>query len=681
MVALGTAPGFSQPGPQPIPHLTALGILLNNTGGSTPIYSSFDGQTAVSTDVLVKTTVYGDANLDGHVDASDYSDIDNGYLTNATGWSNGDFNYDGTINGSDYTLIDNAFNMQPGQPLPSDALFSGSSSDSPGGTATGADGGNPTATAFSGNVRYSDGSVTLSSSDIAPSESGLISGVTRTWTDETGLATNSTVGIDTVVTQQPSLVQEPSGALLAISGTSTKWFNATGSGFTENYFGQDTLTSDGSGGYLLTDSAGNRFDYFGFGSGITATEQGQLQSLTDPAGNVTNFTYSGGLLQQIDRTRLSDSAVLERDIYGYSGSQLSSVEVDREVNGVLTEVQTANYLYYGAGSGFGQSGELERATVSENGTPVNYDLYRYDPSSGLLLYAVEGDAYERLANITDPLTASNPTIAPYASEAFSYYGAADGSKNGKVKTQSLNGGTYIYSYDYLEDTGATALNTWRYKTIETLPDGNLNTVYTNTAGEVLLKVFTDLNDPGNTALSGQQWGTAYRFDSQGRLILSAGAASVTPNSSVELILSDPSSWTPNWYLNSTGLENLTDYYPSGPQTGYQDNTYVRQGYSGGGIVQSTATYSAHTGSNGITVNPLASDIVYRNTDGTGQETTNYTYTWQGGSVQPATETITYPTITIAENGPGQADSEIETFDPFGRDPDPGWGRVHQRHRL
>ena len=60
----------------------------------------------------MKYTYYGDANLDGKVDASDYSLIDNGYLNHLTGWYNGDFNYDGVINGSDYTLIDNAFNMQ-----------------------------------------------------------------------------------------------------------------------------------------------------------------------------------------------------------------------------------------------------------------------------------------------------------------------------------------------------------------------------------------------------------------------------------------------------------------------------------------------------------------------------------------------------------------------------------------
>jgi hypothetical protein len=98
-------------------HLTALGVIQNNQSG-VALYGSgtgqflFDGVAPDPADVLVKYTYYGDTNLDGQVDGSDYSRIDNGYLNNLTGWFNGDFNYDGVINGSDYTLIDNAFNAQ-----------------------------------------------------------------------------------------------------------------------------------------------------------------------------------------------------------------------------------------------------------------------------------------------------------------------------------------------------------------------------------------------------------------------------------------------------------------------------------------------------------------------------------------------------------------------------------------
>jgi lysophospholipase L1-like esterase len=98
-------------------HLTALGVMQNNNGNGSPLYSTFDGQASTTNDVLVKYTYYGDANLDGQVDGSDYSLIDNGFLSQGsawqlTGWSNGDFNYDGVIDGSDYTLIDNSFNQQ-----------------------------------------------------------------------------------------------------------------------------------------------------------------------------------------------------------------------------------------------------------------------------------------------------------------------------------------------------------------------------------------------------------------------------------------------------------------------------------------------------------------------------------------------------------------------------------------
>jgi hypothetical protein len=111
-------------------HLTALGVTQASAAGT------FDGAAVAAGDVLIKYTYYGDANLDGQVDGSDYSKIDNGSLQHLSGWSNGDFNYDGVVNGSDYTLIDNAFNTQ-GSPIAaasaqSAAQIAGSSVPEPG---------------------------------------------------------------------------------------------------------------------------------------------------------------------------------------------------------------------------------------------------------------------------------------------------------------------------------------------------------------------------------------------------------------------------------------------------------------------------------------------------------------------------------------------------------------------
>ncbi len=89
--------------------LTALGILLNNANGL-PFYSTFDGQPVTNTDVLIKFTIYGDANLDGKVNGTEYALTDKGFNEQLTGWQNGEFDYSNSINGTDYSLLDNAFN-------------------------------------------------------------------------------------------------------------------------------------------------------------------------------------------------------------------------------------------------------------------------------------------------------------------------------------------------------------------------------------------------------------------------------------------------------------------------------------------------------------------------------------------------------------------------------------------
>ncbi len=90
-------------------HLHVVGIAQ----GSASAVSTIDGQAINASDVLIRYTYYGDANLDGFVDGSDYTKIDTAFGTAAAKiWSNGDFNYDTKIDGSDYTLIDNAFNTQ-----------------------------------------------------------------------------------------------------------------------------------------------------------------------------------------------------------------------------------------------------------------------------------------------------------------------------------------------------------------------------------------------------------------------------------------------------------------------------------------------------------------------------------------------------------------------------------------
>jgi hypothetical protein len=89
----------------------AIGVAQNSYGGS-PLTNTFAGVTVVSTDVLVKFTYFGDANLDGTVDDTDFFLTNNGYLNNLSGWINGDFDYSGAVDDTDFFLLNNGYMKQ-----------------------------------------------------------------------------------------------------------------------------------------------------------------------------------------------------------------------------------------------------------------------------------------------------------------------------------------------------------------------------------------------------------------------------------------------------------------------------------------------------------------------------------------------------------------------------------------
>ncbi len=94
---------------------TMLGVVDNGAIGGA--ITSLSGFASVPVDsVLVKYTWFGDSNLDGVVDASDYALIDTGFTSGGTlgGWVFGDLDYSGTIDSSDYALIDTGFISQSG---------------------------------------------------------------------------------------------------------------------------------------------------------------------------------------------------------------------------------------------------------------------------------------------------------------------------------------------------------------------------------------------------------------------------------------------------------------------------------------------------------------------------------------------------------------------------------------
>ena len=171
----------------------------------------------------------------------------------------------------------------------------------------------------------------------------------------------------------------------------------------------------------------------------------------------------------------------------------------------------------------------------------------------------------------------------------------------------------------------------------------------------------------------QHWDTFYKYDSSGRLILQAQPSAVTGYNDTYADLVHSVSGNYQYLSDSTGLIQTIDYYSSTTATtstaggvagSYQDWS-VQQGETGTAVLQDTATYIARTVGS-LTFYPVASDTVYRNTNGTGGETTSYSYTWFSSTLQPQSVTVTLPTISSGQNGPGSADTNTTYFDAYGR---------------
>src|SRR5262249_27577539 len=153
------------------------------------------------------------------------------------------------------------------------------------------------------------------------------------------------------------------------------------------------------------------------------------------------------------------------------------------------------------------------------------------------------------------------------------------------------------------------------------------TVYTNAFGEMMLSVYQD-------AATGLRWETFNKYDTQGRLVLHAEPSAVTGYDETKPDLLNGIGG-PYQYLNNNNrlLTNLASHSTTPPGdstaggvTGYIQQISLQQGQNGPAVLQKTWQYFLHT-ANGLSVSPVASDSVYRNIDGTGEEKTTYGYSW------------------------------------------------------
>jgi RHS repeat-associated protein len=547
-------------------------------------------------------------------------------------------------------------------------------------------GGSPGKTAFP--VRYFDGAVALSSTDLESDAGGVSWGVTRTWTNVPNYAPNNSVGSGMVVTERPTLVQQGEGSDVAVivDGTTAYHFDwdAVGSSYVPLGFRQEKLEYNATTDeFTLTDLTGARFTFYDFASSLPWHQKGQLKSYTDPSGNVTTLDYStNGRLLEVERSStVGSTTVNESFLYAYiaSGENKNLVEnitLRRNVNGgSWTTVRKVLYDYYDSTETHGNVGDLETATITDGTNIIDTTYYRYytplDNFTGYehgLKYVFKPASYARLVAAEGSTLDSilDEDAAPFADHYFEYDGQQRVTKETAqgAGCSACTGGQGSFTLSYSESFNTPDYNAWSVKTVETLPDGNENIVYTNYLGQVMLEVFRDNSDPENI----QDWATYYQFDNGGRVIFRAEPSAISGYDENYPALVDDDGGNLEYVRDSAGLVATFTYYASttatsstpGGAKGYLDSIAIRQGESGTSVPQSQQTYLSRTVGTTTTFVPAVSTI-YSNTNGTGGLDTTNAYTFVSGTVQ--VESIA---TTDASGG-----VTTDYFDSYGR---PIWAK-------
>lgn len=445
-----------------------------------------------------------------------------------------------------------------------------------------------------------------------------------------------------------------------VRGTqATLWFDWIGTQFIGRYGTKCTLTHDSAGQvYVLTfpDGSVNEFQDFT----VASTLQGAFIRQLSPTGNVTEvaaYTASGSIAQINQLGSQDGQPVINAFLYAYSDEhRVTSVTLRRQ-RGLFgwEDILRAVYEYYEAGDDFGNDGDLKRMQkqfpIANGWATGENKYYRYYQEGDLngfahgLRYVVEPATYEKmLTSGYDPLTTSNATIAMFADNYFEY------DTQQRAILEQVDGASQTFTFEYTDGTSSTDKNVWATKTIETLPDGSQNIVYSSVLGLPLIRDFT--SGTGH-------WINAFHYDDHGRLLWHASPSAVLgyddshPDLAIDLRSHD-------------GLISVTDYYTtsgSGAAEGYVAARKIQQGASGDPVTLATLEYMAQTvGSTKFYF--VASQTLYRNDNSTGDIETSYAYTFYPDTAQIQQQTTTLPVVPTDQNGSGIAATRKTYFDTW-----------------
>jgi YD repeat-containing protein len=525
-------------------------------------------------------------------------------------------------------------------------------------------------------VRYGTGQMIHVENDLAADAFGIPWGHTRSYANVlTGSGGNGTSwnGNRWYVRQMKLLRFSPGGdppdqVIVEDGATSSQYFTWVTNKYVNTYSGWNLLEHDDvAHEFVLTQARGGQQWVF-YDHTASAGLRGQLKRVVDAAGRTVNCAYDGSdLLEKFEQ-------VVDGQTSGfyYTWTAIASVE---SVTLRLQDkpVRRVRFTYYQSEDTGGNLDDLKSAIIEQYdaGTGswriVARKHYRYyltgEPNgfaSGLKL-VIGATAYQQMLDAgLNPETATEAELFQFADFYYEY----DSEK--RVSLERLEGGRREYGFTYLVNgSNDGSPNMWLTKTVETLPDGGQNRVYTNAGYNVLAKILKE-------AHTSRQWVDAYQYNSQFRLIQHAHPSAVAS-------VTEPTGSGGTLTVNlraSEGLIEVTNYYAadvpaSGEVAGYVSTRGVKKGSGGTLEVTEKVKYDTQT-VGGVSLHPIQEQYVYPVAGMADEDApkTEYSRTWyeEGGNPTFQVQELetTQPVVSTDENGSGVAGVSRQVFDRFGR---------------
>ncbi|MCG8649969.1 MAG: hypothetical protein MI861_09050, partial [Pirellulales bacterium] len=265
---------------------------------------------------------------------------------------------------------------------------------------------------------------------------------------------------------------------------------------------------------MTIDSQGERQTYLFHDFSNASNSKGMLKSQTDTYGEtITAESYNGPAIAEL---RCNRDGTIWSMLYSFypAGAhtgrvQYATLRKSTDSGSSWNQIRRAQYDYYSGGETNGSANDLKRVTVQyrQGGNWLDaaksyYRWYKQGQANGFagaIKYMLGPQAYaEMLADNLTPETASDQQLATYANLYFEY----DADQKVTKEIASGGGGGTGPAGETMTRTQSghsDNYNHWKWKVVLSKANGNVETVYTNHLGQVMLRELKE------TAASSRKW--------------------------------------------------------------------------------------------------------------------------------------------------------------------------------